>query len=169
MLFTVCVHSGRVTDMDHSSVRDSMSDSNVFVDDSPIHGKGLFARRFIPAGDEIGTITGPYTTTDGDHVVWLDEDTGILVESDLRYINHSDNPNAAYFDDLKVCALKDINPGEEITHNYNQPLSADAEAGGEKETVPTEVRYRQHWLPWLLLLLSWSGMAVYLFLVQTGL
>ena len=146
-----------------------MSNSNVFVDDSPIHGRGLFARTFIPAGAEIGTIAGQYTATDGDHVVWLDEHTGILVESDLRYINHSDNPNAAYYDDLKVCALRDINSGEEITHNYNQPLSADAKAGGERQNAQTEVRYRQHWLPWLLLLLSWSAMAVYLVFARTGL
>jgi len=37
---------------------------------------------------------------------------------DLRFINHSDEPNAAYYDTLEVCALTDIAPGEEITHDY---------------------------------------------------
>ena len=146
-----------------------MSNPNVFVDDSPIHGKGLFARSFIPAGEEIGIIEGEYTASDGEYVLWLDEQTGILVESDMRYINHSDNPNAVYYDDLKVCALKDINPGEEITHNYYQPELADEEPGGKEEDVQIEVRYRQHWLPWLLLLLSWSGMVAYFIFSGTGL
>ncbi len=145
-----------------------MSNSNIYVDTSPIHGKGLFARTFIPAGQEIGIIEGEYTTSDGDYVLWLDEQTGIRVESDLRYINHSDKPNAAYYDDLKVWALKDIHPGEEITHNYHQQGPAVEQARGEEENVQAEVRYRQHWLPWVLLLLSWLGMAAYLVFSATG-
>jgi SET domain-containing protein len=141
-----------------------MSNLNTFVDNSPIHGKGLFASVLIPAGEEIGAIEGEYTTTDGDHVLWIDEHTGIRVDCDLRYINHSDDPNAAYCDDLKVWALKDIHPGEEITHNYHQPISSDEEpeevALKEKE-VQVEIRYRQHWLPWVLLALSWFGVGVY--------
>lgn len=145
-----------------------MSNPIIFVDDSPIHGKGLFARTFISAGEVIGTIEGEYTASDGDYVLWLDEQKGILVDSDLRYINHSDNPNAAYYDDLKVYALKDIHPGEEITHNYCQPEPADEELGAEGEDIQAEVHYRQHWLPWLLLLLSWLGMATYIFISSTG-
>ena len=38
--------------------------------------------------------------------------------NELRYINHSDEPNAAYCDDLTVVALRDIHPGQEIVHNY---------------------------------------------------
>lgn len=135
-----------------------MSNSKFVVASSPIHGKGLFASTLIAAGEEIGTIEGEYTTTDGDHVLWLDGDTGIHVTSDLRYINHSDTPNAAYYEDMVVLALNDIHPGEEITHDYNQA----ALAGEEVEVENVEVLYRQHWLPWSLLLLSWVGMAVYL-------
>ena len=146
-----------------------MSNSKIFVDTSPIHGRGLFARTFIPAGDEIGVIEGEYTTSDGDYVLWLDEHTGIRVESDLRYINHSDAPNAAYYDDLKVVALNDIHPGEEITHNYLQPGTTCEQPAGGEEAVQGEVRYRQHWLPWVLLLLSWVAMAAYLVFSHTGL
>ncbi|HFD81377.1 MAG TPA: SET domain-containing protein-lysine N-methyltransferase [Gammaproteobacteria bacterium] len=92
----------------------------VYVDDSPIHGKGLFARRFIPAGSLIGRIRGEPTTDDGAYVLWLDEKRGIRVQCDLRFINHSDRPNAVYYDTLEVCAVRDIQPGEEITHDYNQ-------------------------------------------------
>ena len=97
-----------------------MSESRVYVDDSPIHGKGLFAKKFIPAGQVIGIVRGQHTVSEGDYVLWIDKDNGIHVQCDLRYINHSDSPNAAYFDTLDVCAVRDIYPGEEITHNYNQ-------------------------------------------------
>jgi len=100
-----------------------MPDSAVYVDDSPIHGKGLFAKTLIRAGEIIGTLEGEYTSTDGDHVLWLDNQQGFLVHGDLRYINHSTEPNAVYYDNLEVHALKDIHPGMEITHDY------DANAG----------------------------------------
>ena len=94
------------------------TESIVYVDDSPIHGKGLFARTFIPSGTVIGVVQGRPTTKDGAHVLWIDENSGFHVQCDLRYINHSDKPNAVYYDNLEVCALRDIRAGEEITHNY---------------------------------------------------
>jgi SET domain-containing protein len=94
------------------------SDSSVYVDDSFIHGKGLFAKYFIPSGAVIGLVQGQPTTEDGDYVLWTDETNGIHVHCDLRYINHSDDPNAVYYDNLEVCAMRDIQAGEEITHNY---------------------------------------------------
>ena len=96
----------------------SMKDALFYVDDSPIHGKGLFARCYIGAGELIGVLDGVLTSTDGEHVLWINEDNGFHVKCDLRYINHSDEPNAVYFDTLEVCALTDIAPGEEITHDY---------------------------------------------------
>jgi SET domain-containing protein len=96
----------------------SMKDSLFYVDDSSIHGKGLFARCYIGAGELIGVLDGVPTSTDGEHVLWINEDNGFHVKCDLRYINHSDEPNAVYFDTLEVCALTDIAPGEEITHDY---------------------------------------------------
>ena len=95
-----------------------MPDSIVYVDDSSIHGKGLFAKTFIPSGAVIGIVQGQPTMIDGDHVLWIDENNGIHVKCDLRYINHSDTPNAAYYNNLEVCATQDINAGDEITHNY---------------------------------------------------
>ncbi len=90
----------------------------IYVGDSPIHGKGLFARKHIGAGDLIGVLDGIPTSTGRDHVLWLDEENGFHVTCDLRFINHSDEPNAVYYDTLEVCALTDIAPGEEITHDY---------------------------------------------------
>lgn len=88
------------------------------VQTSGIHGQGLFADRLIPEGTVIGPLEGCYTTQDGAYVLWLSEEQGFRVENDLRFINHDDEPNAAYYDDLTVAAICDIQPGEEITHNY---------------------------------------------------
>lgn len=97
----------------------SKGDVLVYVADSPIHGKGLFAKRHICAGETIGVIQGVPASEDGAYVLWVDGKNGVRVQCDLRYINHSDKPNAVYYDTLEVCALKDIAPGEEITHNYD--------------------------------------------------
>ena len=62
----------------------------MYVDDSSIHGKGLFAKTFIPSGTVIGVAQGEPTTTDGEHVLWIDENEAFHIQCDLRYINHSD-------------------------------------------------------------------------------
>lgn len=95
-----------------------MQESNVYIGESPIHGKGLFARNSIPAGTVIGKIQGELTTINGDYVLWISDVMGIEVQCHFRYINHSGSPNAVYYDSLEVCALRDIQAGEEITHNY---------------------------------------------------
>ena len=98
----------------------------VYVDDSGIHGRGLFAGRFIAEGEVIGIVQGRETQEDGAYVLWIDEEQAVEVTCNLRYINHSDNPNAAYYDTLEVCALTDIQPGEEITHNYVSDHAGEA-------------------------------------------
>lgn len=90
----------------------------VYVDKSRIHGQGLFARKRIRAGELIGQIEGVPTTTDGPYVLWLSARKAVEVQCHLKYINHSDEPNAIYYDTLEVIALRDIDRGEEITHNY---------------------------------------------------
>ena len=92
------------------------------VKNSRIHGKGLFAKTDIRRGEVIGTIPYKPAKQDGPYVLWVN-DQGILVESDLKYINHSSSPNACYCDDLDVVALKKIARGEEITHDYGEDWS----------------------------------------------
>ena len=58
------------------------------------------------------------TSTGGDHVLWLGEENGVYVWCDVAVTNHSEEPTAAYYDTLEVCALTDIATGEEITHDY---------------------------------------------------
>ena len=92
---------------------------NTYVAASDIHGKGLFANTAILGGTVIGWLNGKPCSTDGDYILWISEHQGIEVLCNLRYINHSDEPNACYYDDLSVVALRDIEPHEEITHNYS--------------------------------------------------
>ena len=66
----------------------------------------------------IGWLKGKRTRQDGEHVLWISATEAIEVTCNLRYINHSDQPNACYYDDLSVVALADIEAHQEITHNY---------------------------------------------------
>ena len=88
------------------------------VDKSTIHGRGLFANEFIAAGAVIGTIVGIRTSEDDMYTLWLEEDHGVRMLCKFKYINHSDEPNVILYDTLEVCALRDIAPGEEMTHDY---------------------------------------------------
>lgn len=93
----------------------------VMVKKSKIHGQGLFARRDIKAGDVIGEVKGKPTKKDGPYVLWMNNARkGFEVSCILKYINHRQEANACYYDDLTVVALKDIKKGEEITHNYGE-------------------------------------------------
>jgi len=51
-------------------------------------------------------------------VLWISETEAMEVTCELKYINHADYPNACYYDDLSVVALRDIRAHEEITHDY---------------------------------------------------
>lgn len=92
--------------------------NKVLVKESGIHGLGLFAKQKIRKGEVIGAIKPKRAKSNGPHVLWVSDTEGHKVEGPLRYINHSPAPNACYCDDLTVIALKDIQPGDEITHNY---------------------------------------------------
>ena len=90
-----------------------------YIADSSIHGKGLFAGGFIGSGTVIGWLEGKPSQIDGRYVLWVSENSGFEVEGELKYINHSDHPNACYYDDLSVVAIRNIRAHEEITHNYD--------------------------------------------------
>ena len=100
-----------------------------YVDESAIHGRGLFARRKIKAEEYIGTYTGPATQKDGMHVLWLwNEETdrweGIDGKNEMRFLNHSKKPNADWWDD-ELYALRTIKKGEEITFDYGEDWADD--------------------------------------------
>jgi SET domain-containing protein len=101
-------------------------DGLTYVARSGIHGRGLFARRRISRGTVIGYVEGKVTRRNGAYTLWLSEDEGIRVTCNLRFINHSRRPNARYYDDLSVVALRTIEAGEEITHDYTNGAGGSA-------------------------------------------
>lgn len=93
-----------------------------YVEESDIHGRGLFARCDIDHDEYIGTYEGPATQSDGMHVLWLWNDEterweGINGTNEMRFLNHSPKPNADWWGD-ELYAIRKINAGEEITFDY---------------------------------------------------
>jgi SET domain-containing protein len=94
------------------------------VKQSPIHGSGLFASDPIPESTFVGTYHGRVTEEDGIYVLWVEREIGGEVygidgENELRFLNHSPEPNAE-FDGAELWTLRDISPGEELTIDYGE-------------------------------------------------
>lgn len=78
------------------------------------------------SGDFIGTYEGPEVEEDGTYVLWVyDADRDRLsarrATNLLRWVNHSDQPNAE-FDGFDLYAKQLIVFNEEITCNYGAAL-----------------------------------------------
>jgi len=95
------------------------SNARLCIASSPIHGKGLFALDRINKDELLGVIKGIRIYSDDMHAIWLTEYQAVRILCKFKYINHSDEPNVILYDTLEVCALRDIEPGEEILHNYD--------------------------------------------------
>ena len=93
----------------------------VSVSESRIHGRGLFAARHIAKDRLIGRYEGPLTESSGSHVLWVEDERGRWIgiegSNQLRFVNHSEEPNAEFFGD-ELWSLRAIRRGEEITHDY---------------------------------------------------
>lgn len=95
----------------------------VYVDDSGIHGRGVFAARSIASGAYIGTFAGPRARRDSMYVLWVyvsdgeDAAVGRIGRNMLRFLNHAPCCNAA-FEDFDLYATRPIRRGDEITIDY---------------------------------------------------
>ena len=100
-----------------------MSARRVRVRKSERHGRGLFACRRFQPGSRIGRFEGRPTQRNGEHVLWLFDDDGsvdgLLVTNDLRFLNHSSQPNAE-IDGLDLYAIRNIQAGAEILIHYGR-------------------------------------------------
>jgi SET domain-containing protein len=99
---------------------------NVFVAPSLLHGMGCFARRGFEPGEWIGCYEGEHTMEDDTYVLWVDagagetEDwRGVDGRNELRYLNHSGRANTEFVG-VDLCALRAIEPGEELTFHYGE-------------------------------------------------
>ncbi|MDE0886415.1 MAG: SET domain-containing protein-lysine N-methyltransferase [Myxococcota bacterium] len=88
---------------------------------SPIHGRGVFAGRRVRRGGYVGTFEGRPTRRDGMYVLWVidedDHEVGVEGKNELRFLNHSSEPNAEFVG-LELYALRNIQPGCEVTIHY---------------------------------------------------
>jgi SET domain-containing protein len=100
---------------------------------SPIHGKGLFAKHSIAAGEIVavkgGHILPKHEWTDleqqlGSAEIQIADDLFIAPVSQeqrdgsMLYTNHSCNPNIAIQGQIVFVAMRDISAGEELTHDW---------------------------------------------------
>ena len=94
----------------------------VYADHSKIHGTGCFAKRSIPKGAFIGTYDGPKAKRDSKFTLWLTTEgeaaIGRVGKNELKYLNHSASPNAA-FEAWDLYATSPISKDAEITFNYD--------------------------------------------------
>lgn len=86
---------------------------------SDIHGKGLFVTTPINSGAVLGYCHVVPTNKQGPYTLSTDEGD-VMVVCRFKYINHSLAPNVAYYDDYSLVALRDLKPGDELTHDYGQ-------------------------------------------------
>src|ERR1700690_2695500 len=100
---------------------------------SGIAGRGLFATDPIDAGEVVAVKGGHIVTTqqlhelpdplpnseiqiaDGLHLAALSPDE---YEPVMLFINHSCEPNVGFAGNIVLVAMRDINPGEELTTDY---------------------------------------------------
>lgn len=108
----------------------------------PGKGRGVFARILIPKGTTFETV--PMLVCKQDDIInstlmdyvyaWGDLTVGLALGYGSLY-NHSFKPNARYFDlplsRKEFIALRDIQPGEEVTINYNGDPKSKKSVGFE--------------------------------------
>ncbi len=108
---------------------------NARVGISNIHGLGLIAQEFIPKGTRIWQFQPGFDLMIGEaelselsltaqqqvrHYAFFDpvRRSYVLSGDDDRFTNHSDNSNTLEQGGYDSYAIRDIQPGEEITWNY---------------------------------------------------
>lgn len=99
---------------------------NYYVDNSKIHGKGIFANKNFVSGEKIGHLISVVDHKEPGKSYFespLSKSLHTIIErSELeRYLNHNSNNNAkcqANGSEVELIASKDIKRGEEITTDY---------------------------------------------------
>ena len=99
----------------------------IHIEESPVDGSGIFAKRDIKKNESIALIKGSLVT----HVV-VDQKTSNMGQNWIgvgknkwinplmfHYINHSCNPNAGIKGTRTIVALKNIKRGQEIFIDYS--------------------------------------------------
>lgn len=105
-----------------------------YVKNSPQHGKGVFARAAIAAGDSIMVFTGKRLHRSevdfNDYHLQVGEDVYIGPSGNADdYVNHSCEPNCGFRNGLELVAMRDIAADEELTWDYSTAIDEEGFAG----------------------------------------
>lgn len=92
------------------------------------HGSGLFAARYIRKNEEIIRVTGPTVNEEIEDVLYASYGIDVMVQigiqrwvlpnNEVRFINHSCDPNMGFRGSRVFVAMRDIAKGEELTFDY---------------------------------------------------
>lgn len=99
----------------------------VIVNESPL-GRGVFARVPIEQGETIFFVAGKLIdfeasrTPGGEYSIQIGEKIYVDPISPSRFLNHSCQPNAGLVDDIRLIALRQIVPNEEICFDYSTSM-----------------------------------------------
>lgn len=98
----------------------------VEVRESPIHGRGVFAKQRLSAHSFVGVYEGERATENDIYVLWVEYDDGEVVgihgRNELRYLNHSHSANTEFRGDC-LFTLRTIERGTELTFDYGEDWS----------------------------------------------
>ncbi len=124
-----------------------MAESDAYeIKDSPVHGKGLYALKHFAPGALIGVYEGRLVleeSPDG-YVLWMEDGEGrwfgILGDGPMKFINHSDSPNAILGSNSPfIYCARPIHPGDEIFISYGDEWeSLDDEEDDKVVPEPTD-------------------------------
>ncbi|MDX6359564.1 MAG: uncharacterized protein QOH37_2618 [Nocardioidaceae bacterium] len=142
---------------------------------SDIAGTGLFAIEPIPAGTEVARYGGHLVTvaelTDDAASLVVGDDLHLVLppDTDLRFANHSCDPSTGWSDGYTLATLRDLAPGDEVTHDYATSIADPAYLlrchcetyrcrqmveGTDWRIPQLQRRYAGHWTPYLQGLVS---------------
>lgn len=109
----------------------SILSKKIFTSDSNVHGKGMFAKEKIVAGETV-CIKGGYILKRSEMYSDKVIDSYLPISDDLcvaspskyeeeqikLYFNHSCDPNCGMHGEITFIAIRDISAGEELTIDY---------------------------------------------------
>jgi hypothetical protein len=100
----------------------------IYIDFSAL-GKGVFAKVAIEPKETIFYLTGKLirfqdaaAATLGENTIQIGVDRYVDPFSPARYLNHACEPNAGFVDEIRLIALRQIRPGEEIRFDYSTTM-----------------------------------------------
>ncbi|MBW1782982.1 MAG: SET domain-containing protein-lysine N-methyltransferase [Deltaproteobacteria bacterium] len=105
-----------------------------------LEGRGIFAKEKIPQGEVIAVKAGHIVTADqlpeitsklGDYALQIHDNFYLSpispeeVDRMTIFINHSCDPNVGFDGQITYVAMRDIEPGEELCHDYAMERTDD--------------------------------------------